>query len=226
MGALGSLHCVGMCGPIALSLPLQTSSSLTRFVSTMLYNLGRVTTYTFIGLMAGLIGNSFALFGFGQWLSVIIGILIILFVVFPRNQFSRNNFVQSFLGYVRRSLGKMFLVKRYQSAFYIGLLNGLLPCGLLYMAIAGAIATASVTKSSLFMAAFGIGTLPLMWTVSYWCSFVKMNRRATIRKAYPYIMLGMAVYLIIRGLGLGVPYISPSYNMDTNELKGAIECHD
>lgn len=226
MGGIGSLHCVGMCGPIALSLPVGNESYSTKFIATLLYNLGRVVTYTCIGLMAGFIGNSFSLFGFGQWLSVIIGILIILFVVFQKNQLTKNNFIKSFLEYIRKVLGNLLSVKKYHSVFYIGLLNGLLPCGLLYMAIAGAIATASITKSSLFMAAFGLGTLPLMWAVSFWGSFIKMNRRIGIKKVYPYIMLAMAILLIVRGLGLGIPYVSPSHTIEANGVSRSIGCHD
>jgi sulfite exporter TauE/SafE len=110
--------------------------------------------------------------------------------------------------------------------FLIGLVNGLLPCGLVYIALAGAVATTSVVKSSLFMAAFGLGTLPLMWGISFFGSFINVQTRVRIRKAYPYLMAGMACLLIIRGMGLDIPFISPA--LHTNEaqlMPNGIECY-
>jgi uncharacterized protein len=68
MGMVGSFHCIGMCGPIALSLPLKKESSWGKFSGAILYNLGRITTYIAFGLVFGLLGKSVALFGYQQWL--------------------------------------------------------------------------------------------------------------------------------------------------------------
>jgi len=227
LGGIGSLHCVGMCGPLALSLPVVTNNSTSRFFSTLLYNIGRVITYACIGAVVGIAGSSFALFGYQQWLSVMIGVLIILFLVFPKNYFTRKNALMIFFEKIRAHLGNLFFRKNYKSVFFIGLLNGLLPCGLVYMAIAGAVSTASIVKSSLFMAAFGFGTLPLMWSIAFFGGFINLKMRHGIKKLYPYIMLGMAVLLIIRGLGLDIPYLSPSLHNHGNEVANQkIECHD
>ena len=136
-----------------------------------------------------------------------------------------NRRVQYFFASIRNSLGKLFTQKKYHSVFFIGLLNGLLPCGLVYMAIAAAVSTASVINSSLFMAAFGLGTLPLMWSLSFFGSYITVQRRLTIRKAYPYLMFAMACLLIVRGLGLGIPYLSPDINNSGNGINKGIECH-
>jgi len=223
MGALGSFHCVGMCGPLALSLPLNNNSTWAKFSGALLYNGGRIVTYSVFGLLFGLLGKTFALFGFQQWLSVILGALIILFVLLPKrvSSLQRRNAGLWFYEKVRSSLGKLFLQRNQASLFLIGLLNGLLPCGLVYMAAAGAVAAGNVTDSVLFMAFFGLGTLPVMWSVAFFGNYVSLGIRQQIRRAYPYMMMLMACLLILRGMGLGIPYLSPKMN---TEKPHAIEC--
>ena len=228
MGSIGSVHCIGMCGPLALSLPVVTNDHTSRFISTLLYNMGRVIMYALLGAIFGMIGMSFALFGYQQWLSIILGVVIIAFIVLPKHNpiFKKDNPLLLFFGKIRTSLGNLFLKKNYRSVFFIGLLNGLLPCGLVYMAIAGAVSTASILKSSLFMAAFGLGTLPVMWSIAFFGSSINMNMRRNIKKLYPYVMLLVAVLLIVRGLGLQIPYMSPGFNQEQTIKQSAIQCHD
>ena len=223
LGALGSIHCVGMCGPIALSLPVVNKGKNSKFISVFLYNSGRVITYSFFGLLFGIIGRTFALFGYQQWLSIGLGAIIILFLLLPAKSkvFERTNLVVHFFYKVRAALAKLFAQRNYKSLFFIGLLNGLLPCGLVYMSVAGAVATASVIKSSLFMASFGLGTFPMMLSASFFGSFINMTARQKIRAAYPYLMFLIACLLIIRGLGLGIPYLSPAGFINHT----AILCH-
>jgi sulfite exporter TauE/SafE len=224
MGAIGSLHCIGMCGPIALALPSVNDDHASRFWSTFLYNGGRIITYTCLGGVFGALGYTFHFFGLQQLLSVTLGVLIILLVLFPRSYYVKENPLGNTLKKVRAHLGNLFKKKQYRSIFFIGLLNGLLPCGLVYIAIAGAIASASVVKSSLFMAAFGCGTLPLMWSLSFFGGFMNIKFRSRIRSAYPYFALVVAILLILRGLDLKIPYVSPSLNNDHQVER--IECHD
>lgn len=210
MGMLGSFHCVGMCGPIALSLPLNTNSNWGKFSGALFYNAGRIVTYAVFGFVFGIIGKSIALFGYQQWLSIILGILIITIILLPKkSSFLNNNLILIFFGKVRGALGKLFSKKNYSSLFSIGLLNGLLPCGLVYMAAAVAIAEGNVENSIIFMAFFGLGTLPMMWSIAFFGNYVSIGIRQKIRKAYPYMMTLLACLLILRGLGLGIPYISP-----------------
>ncbi len=220
MGAVGTFHCIGMCGPLALALPVVTDNSTSRFFSTLLYNLGRVTTYSILGAFFGIAGSSIAFFGYQQGLSVTLGIVIIIFILLPKKIFARKNMLMRIFEKIRASLGKLFIRKNYHSVYFIGLLNGLLPCGLVYLAIAGAISTGSVLKSSLFMAAFGLGTLPVMWSIAFFGGFISIRVRQGIKKLYPYVMFAMAVLLIIRGLGLNIPYLSPSVS---NQHHGMIQ---
>jgi uncharacterized protein len=222
IGLLGSFHCVGMCGPLALSLPLNSNSFWSKFSGSLLYNAGRIVTYAAFGLVFGAIGKSVALFGYQQWLSVILGVVIIVFIILPKKItfITKKNIVLRFFEKLRSSLGQLFFKKNYSSLFSIGLLNGLLPCGLVYMAAAGAVATGDILKSTLFMAFFGLGTLPMMWSVAFFGNYIGIGIRQKIRKAYPYMMMLMACLLILRGMGLGIPYISPKVDVEKKAVHG------
>ncbi len=224
IGIVGSFHCVGMCGPLALALPLSNNSFNAKFSGAFIYNAGRIVTYSVFGLIFGLIGQTAALFGFQQWLSISAGSVILLFIIIPKKyglQHIASNYSTVFFTKIRLKLGLLFTKKNNSSLFIIGLLNGLLPCGLVYMAVAGAIAAGDIGKSVLFMAAFGLGTLPIMWSIAFFGNYVSIGIRQKIRRAYPYMMTLMACLLILRGMGLGIPYLSPK--MKTEE-KNIIEC--
>ena len=225
LGMLGSFHCIGMCGPLAFSLPLSHSSAFAKFAGSLLYNVGRIITYSSLGIVFGLAGKSFSLFGFQQGLSITVGAIILFLLLVPKNWVATataNRFFSTYTLTIRSALGRLFLKRNYPSLFAIGLLNGLLPCGLVYMAMAGAIASADVFKSAFFMAAFGLGTLPVMWSVSFFGNYIGVGVRQKIRSAYPVMMALMACLLIIRGLGLGIPYVSPAINNTTAEAQ---VCH-
>lgn len=225
IGMAGSMHCLGMCGPLALSLPLKDQRSSTRIIGGLIYNSGRIVTYSILGAVLGSLGQAAAFFGFQQVLSIIMGLLIILFIVVPvRWNFIQKTppFINNFFFKVRSLLATLFNRRDGSSLFLIGLLNGLLPCGLVYMAIAGALATANVESSMLFMAAFGAGTLPMMWLIVFFGKFSGAGLRKGIRRIYPYIMACMACLLILRGLGLGIPYISPRIGQHGGAQ--AVEC--
>ncbi len=223
IGIAGSFHCVGMCGPLALSLPLNNNSFASKFTGALVYNAGRIVTYACFGLLFGLIGQTASLFGFQQWLSIGTGILILLMISVPKKykmQASAVNYANGFFTKVRSQLGSLFAKKSSSSLFVIGLLNGLLPCGLVYMAVAGAIAAGDVFGSIIFMAAFGLGTLPVMWSIAFFGNYMGVSIRQQIRRAYPYMMAVMACLLIIRGMGLGIPYVSPKMNVKTEQVQG------
>ncbi len=212
LGFLGSFHCIGMCGPIALALPVHNKSHSEKVIAIVTYNLGRIITYSFFGLVFGMIGQSFALFGLQQKLSIVLGVIILLSLLIPQKIINRSRslswFYNLFIG-LKNKISLQFQKKGIRSFFSIGLLNGLLPCGLVYIAIASAIATGNVLHSVVFMALFGIGTLPFMFAISYTSHLMSINVRNTIRRAMPLMIGVVAVLLILRGLNLGVNYISP-----------------
>ncbi|WP_460023957.1 sulfite exporter TauE/SafE family protein [Marinifilum fragile] len=212
LGLLGSFHCVGMCGPIALAIPLKTDSWLARIFGGVLYNLGRAITYAIMGAVFGLLGRGLVMSGFQQWVSIIMGAIMILSVITPsiyKNRFNADKGVFSFVGKLKMSLGKLFAQRSYGSLLMIGLLNGLLPCGLVYFAIAGAIATGSSVSGSLFMFIFGLGTLPMLLAISLIGNMITLELRKKITKLIPYAIVFIGVLFILRGLSLGIPYLSP-----------------
>jgi uncharacterized protein len=222
LGLLGSFHCIGMCGPIALALPVHQYSPLKKYIGIFLYNLGRVSTYTFLGVLFGLLGQSFFLGGFQQLLSITIGILILVSVVFSNSKHLKSakqlDFIYSFINNVKQQLGNLFNKKGLHFLFFIGLLNGLLPCGLVYLGIAGAIATGHYIKGAEFMFYFGIGTVPVMYVVAFIGQFITLKFRNQIRQSIPYVVSVMAILLIVRGLNLGIPYISPQFENETHKV--------
>jgi uncharacterized protein len=223
IGIVGSFHCVGMCGPLALALPLSNNSVAAKLTGAFIYNAGRIVTYAVFGLLFGIIGQTAALFGFQQWLSIGTGVFILLFIIMPKKykiQTVAENYTNGFFARIRSMLGSLFTQKNNSSLFVIGLLNGLLPCGLVYMAVAGAIAAGDTVSSILFMAAFGLGTLPIMWSIAFFGNYVGISLRQKIRRAYPYMMALMACLLILRGMGLGIPYVSPKMNAEKENVQG------
>lgn len=221
LGLLGSFHCIGMCGPIALSLPVHQYPKLKKYFGILIYNLGRILTYTCLGIVFGLLGQSFYLGGFQKILSIILGLLLLVSVIlnnirsFNSKQF---NFMYSFINTIKIQLGILFNKKGLHFLFFIGLLNGLLPCGLVYFGIAAATSTGHYIKGAEFMFYFGIGTLPIMYSVAFFGQFITTKYRNTIRSSMPYVVVLMALMLIIRGLNLGIPYLSPQFEKEKNKI--------
>lgn len=212
LGLLGSMHCVGMCGPIALALPSVKNSTQSRLTGIFLYNAGRVITYGLLGFIFGLFGKSFVIAGYQQALSVGLGILILFFLLLPQRYFQglqlRTGLFQP-VTKLKTALGRLFKTASYSSLLSIGILNGLLPCGFVYMAIAGAIAVANPLRGGLFMIFFGLGTVPAMLGLMLAGQKMSLSLRNHFKKASPVFVSLVAVLLILRGLNLGIPYLSP-----------------
>ncbi|MFC0605075.1 sulfite exporter TauE/SafE family protein [Winogradskyella pulchriflava] len=226
LGLLGSLHCVGMCGPIAFMLPVDRSNSFKKVSQIGVYHIGRIVAYSLIGLVFGLVGKSLYLFGMQQQLSIIIGILMIVIVVLPHKIIGKYNLskpLYKLISKVKSSLGKALKKKTADTFLTIGFLNGFLPCGLVYMAVFGSIATGSLLEGSLYMVLFGIGTIPLMTTAIYLGKFLNSTVKQRIQKAIPVFVVVIGVLFILRGLGLGIPYISPAPIVEM--ASSAMECH-
>lgn len=212
-GLISSLHCIGMCGPIAMMLPVDRQNEAKKVIQIITYHLGRLTAYGSIGLLFGLLGRGFFLAGLQQKMSIFIGLAMILVALIPEKLFSKYNFskpVYKIISKIKSNLGNQFKSKSYKSLFIIGLLNGFLPCGMVYVALFGAIAMQSASLGVLYMLLFGLGTLPLMTLVVYINAMIKLPFRNKIQKAIPYVAVIIGVLFILRGLGLGIPYVSPS----------------
>jgi sulfite exporter TauE/SafE len=226
LGLLGSLHCVGMCGPIAFMLPVDRTNSFKKITQITVYHTGRILAYSILGLLFGLIGKSLYLFGFQQQLSIIVGVLMIVLVIIPYKTLGKYNLsrpINRIISKVKSGLGKALKKKTADTFITIGFLNGFLPCGLVYMAVFGAVATGSILEGSLYMVLFGIGTIPLMTSAIYLGKFLNSNIKQRIQKAVPVFVVIIGALFILRGLGLGIPYLSPAPVVEM--ANSAIECH-
>jgi len=225
-GLISSLHCVGMCGPIAMMLPVDRNNRAKKVSQILTYHFGRISAYAFIGLLFGLLGSGLYLAGIQQHLSVFTGVAMIVIVVVPEKIFSQYNFskpVFRLVSRIKTALGGQFKNKTYQSFYTIGLLNGFLPCGMVYAALFGAIAMQNVHFGILYMVCFGFGTVPLMGFVVLANRFSNFKNQRQIAKIIPYAVVCLGILFILRGLGLGIPYISPP---DISLfVKAAPNCH-
>jgi uncharacterized protein len=216
-GLLGSFHCVGMCGPIALALPMGQGSKISYVLGRLFYNGGRILTYTLLGMGAGLVGSALPLAGWQQTLSIVSGLLILLMVLLP-GTLSAPFFQKIGGGWllkgVKKKLGHFLVRASLPSMGAAGALNGLLPCGLVYLALAGALSAPGVGSAGLYMLLFGLGTLPLMLLVSLSGRLVRPQFRHFFRKSVPYVACLMGLLFILRGLNLGIPYVSPKLQQD------------
>jgi len=213
IGLIGSFHCIGMCGPIVVALPLKKHNLLSKITGAILYNSGRVLTYSIIGILFGLLGRGISLAGFQQWTSILLGIAMIISVLFPfffREKITIGNLFSGFASRLIVRLKKLFTDRSYSSLLMIGILNGLLPCGLVYVAIAGAISSGTVITGALFMMLFGIGTIPLLLIATLASDAIGQRIRSKMQRVVPYFVFMLGVLFILRGMSLGIPYVSPT----------------
>ena len=227
VGLVGSLHCIGMCGPIAIALPVPDSSNLSFFTGRILYNLGRVVTYSFLGAILGLLGGRIALVGAQQVVSIILGVVIIIAVLLPqkyKNYFAQHLIVQKLAQPLKENIGILFKKGTFSAMFLIGILNGFLPCGLVYVALAGAIASGNAISGASVMILFGLGTVPAMFAATIFGKFINVGIRTKIRKAVPVLAIILGVIFILRGMNLGISYLSPKLSSGT-EVSSEMDCH-
>lgn len=208
MGLFESLHCVGMCGPIALALPAQSPSRMEMVSKLLLYNFGRTVTYVFLGLLIGLLGEGIFLAGMQKWLSIGLGIFLLIIALFSVNIESRlikAPIVGRLFFFVKSNLGKLLKNNSMPAIFRTGVVNGFLPCGLVYMAIVGAVSMGSAMDGALYMLLFGLGTIPLMLAVATAGQFASIKWRNKVKKLFPVFVGALAVLLIFRGLQFSIP---------------------
>lgn len=213
IGLIGSFHCIGMCGPIVVALPLKKHNLISKISGAVLYNSGRVITYSILGILFGLLGQGIHMAGFQQWTSILLGVAMIISVLFPfffREKITIGNLFTGFSARLITRLRKLFTDRSYFSLLMIGLLNGLLPCGLVYVAIAGAIGSGTVLSGAIFMMLFGIGTIPLLLVATLASDAIGQRVRSKMQKVVPYFVFLIGVLFILRGMSLGIPFVSPT----------------
>lgn len=223
LGFAGSAHCIGMCGPIALAVPSPPGRPWVRWAGTLLMNSGRLTTYLLLGAAVGAMGTGIRLAGLGRALSIAGGALLLASVIVPGmlQRWSPAGRMAVGVGRLRSLLAQNLRRTAPEALFLTGVLNGLLPCGLVYAALLGAATAASPAQGALFMAAFGLGTWPALIALRMGGGLLGHGFRARLRQVAPVLISAMAVLLILRGLELGIPFLSPG----SPALPGGAGCH-
>lgn len=217
-----------MCGPIAFMLPLDRKNHSKRIFQIITYHTGRLFTYAFLGLLLGILGKQLELFGLQQQISIAIGVIMVALVILPKSWLQRIKLarpIYRFVSKMKSSLGNQLKRKDPGTFFTLGFLNGLLPCGLVYMAIFASIAIGNTWEASLYMILFGIGTIPLMTTAIYLGNALTSTVKQRIVKLIPAFVFLIGVLFILRGLGLGIPYVSPSKMVAQEQVSSKHNCH-
>ncbi|SEK75041.1 hypothetical protein SAMN05421740_102590 [Parapedobacter koreensis] len=211
MGVFGSLHCVAMCGPLVLALPSGHQSRWMTLVNAVVYQVGRVAVYGMLGLLAGFIGNAVETKGWQQGISVVTGLLLMsvgLLSIWRRRFRGVVRAQQIWVKPVAKWIG--YWLYRPGGYFMVGALNGLLPCGMVYMALVAALSADSAYGGGLFMLLFGLGTWPAMLLVSAMGNVAKRYIRFNLAFWLPVICLLMGGWFLLRGASLDIPYLSPA----------------
>jgi sulfite exporter TauE/SafE len=224
LGLLGSLHCVGMCGPLSLALPVHQLSLPRKAGALLLYHLGRIITYALIGLAFGLAGRRLYLAGMQQTVSVILGVIMVLAAVqyFLAKRAFTPAFIKKYHIAIQYRMAGLLTNTSWKNYLLLGSFNGLLPCGMVYVAVAGAMSTNSVTQGVLLMGSFGLATLPAMLALGFSGYLISPGMRSRFRKLSPYIICVAGIMLILRGMGLGIPFISPVMQ---SAPAASVSCH-
>ena len=223
MGLTGSLHCAGMCGPIIWIMPFHMVNGFKRWLSIGLYHFGRISVYALMGSVL----HSFKAFFNPQWqqyISIGLGALFLLIgiVSFIPNKISAIKL--PWTEFVKKQLGRFIGSPRPASLFFSGMLNGLLPCGLVYMALSMSMTANSLPQAIGLMYAFGLGTIPALVALTVLKSRATFLRTNHIRKMVPVVMFAFGCIFILRGMNLGIPYLSPSVAVEHATIKSSC-CH-
>lgn len=209
LGLTSSLHCVGMCGPLLLALPTSVNIQH-KWLSILLYHTARILTYALLGVLVGLAGWRLQVAGIQQFFSLTIGIILLIYV-FASSLFVNANWLLAFNKIIFSFFGFASKQKGYKGTLLLGMANGLLPCGMVYIALTGAMASASISGAASFMLLFGLGTLPLLFAFNYYGIRLKGAVKQRIKLFAPIVIALMGLLLILRGLNLGIPFISPHF---------------
>lgn len=225
IGLFGSLHCIGMCGPLAVAFGTREgNTSGQNLLTSLYYNLGRTVTYSLFGLIFGLLGSFILMVDLQKTLSILLGILLIITFLFSIDldkSISQHSIMGKVYGKVRNFISSVMVRSQEYHPFQLGMANGLLPCGLVYLALAGALASGSLLGGMLFMFLFGLGTIPMLFLVASGYSMINLKLKKRFRTILPYVTLCFGLFLVYRGVVVDMP----SELNFWEALKNPVMCH-
>ncbi len=223
MGFTGSLHCAGMCGPIVWIMPFQAFSGLKKAAALALYHGGRISVYALLAVTLHSFKNLFDP-KVQQYISIALGIslLVVGILTFIPNHYTKLKL--PWAGMVQKQLGNIIGRPGLSTLLFTGILNGLLPCGLVYMALSASLVATTPFASATMMYAFGIGTLPMLISITVLKTKLTFLRTANIRKMVPVVVFTFGCLFVLRGMNLGIPYLSPKVVVEAHGIKSCC-CH-
>lgn len=213
LGLLGSLHCFGMCGPLSLLLPANKESY---FFGKLIYNFGRIITYMVLGLIVGFMGTQLGSLIPQKILFFVIGLFLLTYALLPqkaKNKIGVSKPVIKLNNFVKKQFNSLNGKNKVLKNLSFGLINGLLPCGLVYAALSASFLLGTPLKSTLFMGVFGLGTFPMMLSFGAIGSFLvnKVKLKPTTIYTFSFFVLGC--FLLYKS------YITPvQHYMGKNEM--------
>ena len=225
LGIAGSLHCLGMCGPLVLaSNQAHRTDTMGRLLHVGVYHFGRVMTYGLLGILLGSIGHVIAIGSFQKVFTILSGLILILIFLMSLDLekllFKSSSYRDAYYR-VQNKISGLFSNLMKKSPLFIGIFNGLLPCGLVYLALMGSLTTGSPAVGWLFMIAFGAGTLPMMLSVHLGVTMIQFKKVGSLRRIFPILHLLMGLYLVYRGWVVDMPMEMDFYSA----IKNPIMCH-
>lgn len=223
MGLAGSLHCAGMCGPIMWVMPFQQMKGARKALGIGLYHLGRISVYAALGLVL----RSFASFfnpEVQRYVSLACGVALLVAGILSFLPGKSRGAQMPWGNWVKNKLSGFMGNPAPAALLATGALNGLLPCGLVYMALSAAMVAPTVTDSLMMVYAFGLGTMPMLLAITLLKGRPMISRAMKFRVAAPFIMAVFGCLFILRGANLGIPYLSPKIEATGTGVKAAC-CH-
>lgn len=223
LGIGSSLHCVAMCGPITMALPSEASKK-TFIVNRVVYNLGRILTYALMGVLLGIFISGISLQEYQSHISIVAGVSLLLMAFFYKRVerfLSGNSITGSGVRQLQKNMRQHMKKTGVVSRFILGMLNGLLPCGMVYFALIGALAQSTIGASAAYMSLFGLGTLPMMLSVAFTTQLISGKVKLFLSENRPVLVGIIALLFVLRGLELGIPYISPEVQMEQDHVESS-----
>ena len=221
IGFGGSVHCIGMCGPIVLAIPVKNLGINAVLINRLIYNLGRITTYGAMGLVIGMVGLGVQMAGIQKYVSMLVGTGLILYILFSAKRlpgFPRFEAFNKVLVKFKLLFSRKMSLSGKRNNFFIGMLNGLLPCGLVYVALVNSLLVTSPWEGFVFMSVFGLGTLPALFILPLATRFFSFRPLTRLKKVVPFLIFGLGVFLVIRGINFDNPFFTSHGEIITNCL--------
>jgi len=212
MGFAGSLHCAGMCSPLAMAV---TNAQSRAMYNRILYNLGRITTYGLLGVIIASIGYILPFTKFQNILSIALGVSLIMMAAIGITGLNIpviTPIMIRFTGVLKTFFSKFIHNKSPWALLFLGSLNGLLPCGLTLLALSFCLTANSPLEGFVYMFTFGIGTLPVMLGLVSIFNIITLKLKWNIKSVTTGLMVLSGMLLIARVFILHIPEGHPEHS--------------